>query len=462
MATINDCLETGSDRLALLASVASNVPFNILVADKEGTIIYANDRSIQMLRSIAHLIPIAPEDVVGQSMDVFHKVPARQRSLIGDDSRLPYHTRFELGGDTLDLNVTAIYGEDGEYVGPVVTWDVITKQVEQERELEAQRTREVTATALLEGQVARVLDIVSKASAGDLTETLGMETDSAIGQVAAGLDSFLQRLRGHIGQIAGNSSLLASAAEEMSATSDQLKRNSSTATSATTDLSASAKTLSENVQTVAAGTEEMSASIREIAKNAENASRVASDAVGLAQSTTETVGKLGESSAEIGQVIKVITSIAQQTNLLALNATIEAARAGDAGKGFAVVANEVKELAKETAKATEDIARRIDTIQTDTRDAVEAIDGIGAIIGTINEMQGTIATAVEEQTATTNEMAKNIADASVGTSEIVESLGGVNRSTAENAHGAVEIQGASAELARMAAELTSLVSQFTY
>ncbi|QDV09948.1 Methyl-accepting chemotaxis protein McpS [Planctomycetes bacterium Poly30] len=462
MATTSNHPKADAHRLALLESVVGSVPINILVADIEGTIIYANERSIETLRLISHLIPIQPEDILGASMDVFHKVPSRQRGMIKDDGRMPYETRIYLGDEVLDLKLSAVYGEDGAYEGPIVSWAIVTNHVRQQEELENERAKQVTAAAILEGQVARVLEVVSKAAAGDLTNQIEMEEDGAIGQVAASLDLFLERLRGHISLIAGNSSLLASAAEEMSATSDQLKRNSTTATAATADLTGAARTLSESVQTFAAGTEQMTASIREIAKNAENASRVANDAVSLAQSTNETVGKLGESSAEIGQVIKVITSIAQQTNLLALNATIEAARAGDAGKGFAVVANEVKELAKETARATEDIASRIETIQSDTREAVSAIDGISVIIGKINDIQGTIASAVEEQTATTNEMAKNIADASVGTSEIVESLSAVSQSSSENATGAVEVQGASSELARMAAELTSLVSEFSY
>src|SRR6266478_4203765 len=143
----------------------------------------------------------------------------------------------------------------------------------------------------------------------------------------------------------------------------------------------------------------MSASIKEIAKNATEAAKVATSAVKVAETTTATISKLGESSNEIGQVIKVITSIAQQTNLLALNATIEAARAGEAGKGFAVVANEVKELAKETAKATEDISRKVAAIQGDSKKSVEAIATVTTIINQINDISSTIATAVEEQSA---------------------------------------------------------------
>jgi methyl-accepting chemotaxis protein len=187
---------------------------------------------------------------------------------------------------------------------------------------------------------------------------------------------------------------------------------------------------------------------------------VASQAVKVAETTNTTIAKLGESSAEIGQVIKVITSIAQQTNLLALNATIEAARAGEAGKGFAVVANEVKELAKETAKATEDIGRKIEAIQTDTQGAVTAIAEISGIINQINDLQNTIASAVEEQSATTNEIGRNIAEASQGSSEIAQNIGGVAQAAKSTAEGASNSQAAAAELARMAVELQKLVGQF--
>src|SRR6202166_1835556 len=148
----------------------------------------------------------------------------------------------------------------------------------------------------------------------------------------------------------------------------------------------------------------MSVTIGEIAKNATEAAKIAGEAVEAAEAANQTVGRLGESSIEIGKVIEVITSIAQQTNLLALNATIEAARAGEAGKGFAVVANEVKELAKQTAKATEDISQRIRNIQGNTKDAMQAIEMIGTVINKVSQIAGTIAAAVEEQDATTNEM----------------------------------------------------------
>jgi methyl-accepting chemotaxis protein len=212
------------------------------------------------------------------------------------------------------------------------------------------------------------------------------------------------------------------------------------------------------VQTVAAGVEEMSASIREIAKNAQEAAKIAGVGVKASESATETISKLGLSSAEIGKVIKTITSIARQTNLLALNATIEAARAGEAGKGFAVVANEVKELAKETAKATEDISQKIETIQGDTRHAVAAISEINEVITKISDYQTTIATAVEEQTATTNEINRNVSEAAKGSSEIAENIVGVAEAARNTTMGASDTEKAAIELARMAAALQSTVA----
>jgi methyl-accepting chemotaxis protein len=204
----------------------------------------------------------------------------------------------------------------------------------------------------------------------------------------------------------------------------------------------------------------MGASIKEIAKNATEAAKVATAAVKVAETANSTVGKLGESSAEIGQVIKVITSIAQQTNLLALNATIEAARAGEAGKGFAVVANEVKELAKETAKATEDISRKIEAIQTDTKAAVDAIGTISEVINQINGISSTIATAVEEQNATTNEMARNVSEAAHGSEEITSNIAGVAQAAESTSRGAGDTQKAAQQLVETSSELRRLIERF--
>jgi methyl-accepting chemotaxis protein len=214
------------------------------------------------------------------------------------------------------------------------------------------------------------------------------------------------------------------------------------------------------VSTVAAGAEEMGASIREIAQNANEAARVGVTAVTIAGSTNDTVTKLGQSSGEVGNVIKVITSIAEQTNLLALNATIEAARAGEAGKGFAVVASEVKDLAQETSKATEEISSRIQAIQTDTGAAVEAIRQIADVIGKINEYQTAIASAVEEQTATTSEMSRSVNEAATGSGDIAATISDVTRAAQDAAVRVDQARRATADLARMGTELSALISNY--
>ncbi|HEX6239662.1 MAG TPA: methyl-accepting chemotaxis protein [Polyangiales bacterium] len=252
---------------------------------------------------------------------------------------------------------------------------------------------------------------------------------------------------------------LTAASQELSAVAKQLTSNSEQ-TSAQANLASNASELvTNNVASVAAAAEEMSATVREIAKSANEAAKVATSAVRAAEDTNETVAQLGDSSLQIGKVIKVITSIAQQTNLLALNATIEAARAGEAGKGFAVVANEVKELAKQTAAATEDISQKIEAIQNDTKGAVAAIQQIGRIIGQINDYQNTIASAVEEQAATTGEIARNAAEAARGSTQISSNLNAVSSTAQQTSQGAANTLASAEELSRLAAELRQVVDR---
>jgi methyl-accepting chemotaxis protein len=294
----------------------------------------------------------------------------------------------------------------------------------------------------IQGTYFPILDLNGKA-----TKVVKYATDiTQIKQIEAALEKSVHAL-------ADESKRLTAVSESLAANAEETAAQAGVASSA-------AEQVSQNVASVSTASEEMGASIREIAKSAIEAARVATSAVKVAEKTNTTVGKLGESSAEIGNVIKVITSIAQQTNLLALNATIEAARAGEAGKGFAVVANEVKELAKQTAKATEDIGRKIEAIQGDTKGAVEAIAQIGTIINQINDIQNTIASAVEEQTATTGEIGRNVAEAAKGSNEIAHNISGVAQAAQGTTEGAVNAKNSADELSRLAVELQKLVAQF--
>ncbi|MEV4349271.1 methyl-accepting chemotaxis protein [Actinoplanes sp. NPDC049596] len=308
--------------------------------------------------------------------------------------------------------------------------------------------------------LSRVTYVCDGLAEGDLTRETGLQTRDEPGKMGRSLDAAMARLRATIATIEGSAASLAGASEQMTGTSAQIAASAEQASAQAQAVSAAAEEVSRSVETVSAGSEEMGASIREISQNAAEAARVASEAVTVTASTSAIMNKLGESSAEIGNVIKTITAIAEQTNLLALNATIEAARAGEMGKGFAVVASEVKDLAQETARATEDISRRVETIQADTGGAVAAIEEISIVIERISEFQTTIASAVEEQTATTAEMNRSVAEASGGTNEIAQNITGVAEAARMTSQGVAETQQATAELARMSTELSGLVSTF--
>ena len=281
-------------------------------------------------------------------------------------------------------------------------------------------------------------------------------------KIVEGINKTLETVVQPLKVTSESATALAAASEELAAVSQQMAGNAEETATQASLVSAASDQISGNMASVSSACNEMQASIREIAKSVNESARVAKDAVKAAHSTNQTVTKLGESSQEIGNVIKVITSIAQQTNLLALNATIEAARAGEAGKGFAVVANEVKELAKQTAKATEDIGQKIEAIQGDTKGAVKAIEEISTIINQINEISNSIATAVEEQTVTTNEIGRSVTEAAKGVDDISKNVGGVALAAKNTTQGANDTQKASQELSQMAARLQGLMSRFTF
>ena len=453
-------MKAESDRVS---AMVENSPTNTMFCDAEMRIQYMNPASLSTLRKIERLLPCKVDDILGQSVDIFHQNPAHQRQMLGNpDQYLPHSAVIQLGDEHMELNVSAIRDEHGAHIGAMATWSLVTDKLRIEREANELMERERAASADLQAKVNSLSTTLAAAAAGDLTAKVTVSGNDAIGQMGDAVGKLLGDLRGSIQAIAVNSEALAAAAEELQVVSAQMGGNSAETSRQVSFVSDASVEVSRNVETVSAASSQMSSSIKEIARNASEAAKVATQAVEAARVTNATVSLLGDSSAEIGQIVKVITGIAQQTNLLALNATIEAARAGEAGKGFAVVANEVKELAKETAKATEDISAKIEAIQNDTNSSVESITGILSIIDQIAQFQDTIASAVEEQAATTSEIARSVDQASRGSQEITANMHTVAQAADSTANGANDSSRAASELARMASDLQSLVGQFRY
>ncbi|MDX2182906.1 MAG: PAS domain-containing methyl-accepting chemotaxis protein [Gemmatimonadaceae bacterium] len=384
--------------MALYKPMVESAKVNLMLCDLDFNIRYINPASLATLTTIEQHLPVKASQVVGSKIDIFHKDPAHQRAMLATDKHLPHNAKIRVGPETLDLTAVAIYNADGEYVGPMVNWSVITPQVKMADEFEA-----------------TILTIAN--------------------------------------MVGSSSTELEASAQGMAAASEETSRQSQA-------VAAASEQATRNVQTVASSAEELTASIREIAGRVQEASQISQAAVRQASATSETMARLGVSSQEIGQVVKVITSIAQQTNLLALNATIEAARAGEAGKGFAVVANEVKELARQTAKATEEIGSKIAGVQAETASAVGAIKEIAGVINKINEISTTIAGSVEEQNAATSEISRNVGEAAQGTADVSASITMVNQVAAEGGQTAESVKVAAGQLSVEAERLNRAVSDF--
>ncbi len=503
-------LPTLGDQLELFAMLDS-APTNILFAGRDYVIRFVNKKSLETLRSLERQIPIRAEQVEGSSIDIFHKNPSHQRGLLNDPRNLPHRSVITLGTEKLDLLITAIYDRKGEYVGTMVTWDVVTKQLVADEELA--RMKSMIENAPINIMTADLnlnltyMNPKSRETLKRLEKYLPMPVDRLIGQsidifhknpahqrtmlasernlphqakIKVGpetLDLLVSPMfdqnRRYLGpmvtwdiitskvelvrNIGEASKLLAAAAAELNATAAQMSENASRVSRESDSAASASEEVTRGVQAVATNTEEMVAAIKEIARNTGDASTATSATAREADATNLTIAKLGERSQEIGNVIKVISSIAQQTNLLALNATIEAARAGDAGRGFAVVANEVKELAKQTAKATEEITSKIGGIQTDTHSAVNAIGTITKSIQRINSIASAIAASVEEQQATTAEVSRVVQESAKGAQNITDSIRSVSTASSETRSGASQVLDASKSLSELAQRLQDLV-----
>lgn len=374
-------------------NMLDKAPINIMLSDPDGKIQYVNESTVNTLKAVEKDLPVKLSDMEGTIIDVFHRNPKGPRNIIKNPNNLPHKAIIDFAGEKLDLLISAINDEQGNYLGPMVTWALVTEKVK-----------------LIE----------------ELTET---------------------------------STRLASASEELLQVANVMSANAEETSSQSTNATAASEEITQGIQVVATNMEEMTASIKEITKATNESSSKSNEAMGVATEANTIINQLGERSTDIGNIIKVITSIAQQTNLLALNATIEAARAGDAGKGFAVVANEVKELAKQTAVATEDISKKIEGIQKDSDGAVVSIQTVTEAIEQLNNHAVSIASSMEEQAATTSEVSRVVVEASEGVKQITTNISQVSEAAGETGKGAGQTQEAAQELNQIANSLKNLVNQ---
>lgn len=363
----------GQAKLAWLSAALDALPVNIIIINPaNGAIAYHNRSSINNLKSLGGGLPplFDPEKLTGSGIGGFPAVPAIDASILTDPSLLPWEARAKMGNESLRLKISAMRDEAGNYTGAMLNWSVTSNTMK-----------------MVEGFKRNLAEAMQQVA--DATQDIM----AAAGQVSSASSTSQQQI-------------------------DLARRDA--------DHTAS------GVQSVASAAEQLSGSISEISRQVEESSRISQDAVGEAERTNETVRGLAESSVKIGAVINLIQDIASQTNLLALNATIEAARAGEAGRGFAVVASEVKSLANQTAKATEDIAAQINEIQANTSSAVMAIQGISKTINQLSGIAAAIAASVEQQGAATSEISRSAQQAAGGTLELtraIEHLAGATKET---------------------------------
>jgi methyl-accepting chemotaxis protein len=494
-----------------MQGVVENAPSNIMYANLEGVIEYVNPKSLETLKSLEKQLPIRADEVQGQSYDIFHKNPTFQRKMLSDDRKLPHRAQIRFGDEILDLRVSATYNREGQYMGPMLTWDLVTEKLALETNMA--RSQSMVDNAPINIMMAdRDLNLVyfNKASQQTLTKLqrlLPKRVDQLLGE---SIDIFHKnpsqqrallsndRNLPHRAKIrlgdetldlnvsatydnAGNyigpmvtwevitdrvklvsslkeaSDQVASAAEELNATSAEMKTNAKAAEDEAAQVASASEQVSAGVSQVSHSSEELRASIREIAQSMNETSRMVNKTLAEATEANLKMKQLASSSQEIGDVIKVINSIAQQTNLLALNATIEAARAGDAGRGFSVVANEVKELANQTAAATEEITRKINTIQADTKGSVEAIRVISDSINKINEIASQISAAIQEQNATTDELTRISGESSQGVSSISKSVRVVSETSGRTSVSSTQLVEAAKGLTDLATRLNQIV-----
>lgn len=462
---------------------------NVMVADQNNNIVFVNQSASELFNSSENEIrkempDFTAADIVGRNVDIFHRNPAHQNQILNSLTG-NHNSNIIFGNYTFSIVINPILGEQGDRLGTIVEWFDKTEEIRSadhvqamvdaavagdlSKRISAENTSGVFAklssgmNQLMNVNEQVVVDmqrVLGAISRGDLTQKISNNYQGDYDQLKNDMNATVSQLTQIISRVKNSAAFISESSGQLLSTNQLLSEKAEEGASQAGIASEAAQSIMLNVNGVAGAASEMEGSVKLIGKSVREAVDVAIQAVDLAETTDSQVRKLTTSSSDIGNVIKVINSIAEQTNLLALNATIEAARAGDAGKGFAVVANEVKDLAKETAKATEEIAQKITAIQTDSGSAVKAIGDISKIIETISDYQNSIAQSVDQASKTTLQISGNAAEAARGNDEITQTSAAVLNGTQSTLSGVKQAKGSATELSNLAKELTGLVDRF--
>jgi len=416
--------------LRSIRAMVTQSPTSMMMLDAQGIVAYMNPQSIEEVRELHGSKAIAHPFKVGDKL-ADPSFGAQQLCQVTSKQRGGQHRQTQkMGNEYLDISTFSLQDDTQAPMGTLLTWQIVTTAVEQQKHTDLATQEKTKKADALSTLIDNMQITLQHAIDGDLGVDVPLGADEKMNEIAATVNKLLHHIQQDMCSIQQSSANLLQAATTLTANTDELEDSASENHRRSCAISTDTESVGEYMTTAATASEQMSVSIKEIGTNSLQADNVASEAVSLTESATLTVQQLFDSSKDIGNVLKFINSIAEQTNLLALNATIEAARAGDAGKGFAVVANEVKELAKQTADATEEIATRIHSIQQDSSSVVESTNQINEIVSTISSFQGTVSSAITQQTAVSREMCETItmtADSSIHIREHIDDLVSRNR-----------------------------------